>query len=86
MVNARVNGLGCAIHIVWVDEDGAGRSDPQPLAMGGDHARRTMQGNTQYRLARLDDLDGYKVADGEPDPRGWDVRAADGRTVGALRA
>lgn len=44
----------------------------------------TMQGNTHYRLARLEDLDGYQVADGEPDPRGWDVRAADGRTVGRV--
>ena len=42
----------------------------------------TMQGNAQYRLARLEDLDGYHVAEGEPDPRGWDVRAADGRTIG----
>ena len=44
----------------------------------------TMQGNTHYRLARLDDLDGYQVADGEPDPRGWDVRAADGKTIGRV--
>jgi hypothetical protein len=44
----------------------------------------TMQGNTHYRLARLEDLDGYQVADGEPDPRGWDVRAADGKTVGRV--
>ena len=44
----------------------------------------TMKGNTQYRLARLDDLDGYQVADGETDPRGWDVRAADGRTIGRV--
>lgn len=44
----------------------------------------TMQGNTHYRLARLEDLDGYQVADGEPDPRGWDVRAANGRTIGRV--
>lgn len=44
----------------------------------------TMQGTTRYRLARLDELDGYRVAEGEPDPRGWDVRAADGRTIGRV--
>ena len=44
----------------------------------------TMQGNAEYRLARLDELDGYQVADGNPDPRGWDVRSADGRTIGKV--
>jgi sporulation protein YlmC with PRC-barrel domain len=34
------------------------------------------------RLARLGELSGYKVADGDPDPRGWEVVAADGQRVG----
>ncbi len=44
----------------------------------------TMQGNSDYRLARLEELDGYRVAEGDPDPRGWEVRAADGRTIGQV--
>lgn len=36
------------------------------------------------QLARLEDLDDYQVADGEPDPRGWDVKTADGKTVGKV--
>ncbi len=39
---------------------------------------------TTYPLARLDDLDDFKIAEGDPDPRGWDVQAADGRTVGRV--
>ena len=45
---------------------------------------KTMKGNSEHRLARLDELDGYRVADGEPDPRGWEVRSSDGRTVGKV--
>jgi uncharacterized protein (TIGR02271 family) len=36
------------------------------------------------RVARLGDLDDYKVADGEPDVRGWTVRALDGREAGEV--
>ena len=36
-------------------------------------------------LARLDELDDYKVADGEPDVRGWDVVASDGRKIGEVK-
>jgi uncharacterized protein (TIGR02271 family) len=35
-------------------------------------------------LGRLNDLDDYKVADGFPDPRGWDVKTTDGQTVGKV--
>lgn len=35
-------------------------------------------------LARLDELDNYKVADGDADIRGWDVRMEDGRKVGKV--
>lgn len=35
-------------------------------------------------LCRLDDLDDYEIADGEPDPRGWDVKTTDGRTIGEV--
>lgn len=42
------------------------------------------QGSTTGQLARLDDLDDYKVADGEPDIRGWDVKTSDGRKVGKV--
>lgn len=35
-------------------------------------------------LARLNELDNYKVADGDADIRGWDVRMQDGRKVGKV--
>jgi uncharacterized protein (TIGR02271 family) len=35
-------------------------------------------------LCRLDDLDDFTVADGDPDVRGWDVRTADGRKAGKV--
>jgi hypothetical protein len=34
-------------------------------------------------LAPIDDTD-FKVADGDPDPRGWDVISADGREIGEI--
>ncbi len=36
------------------------------------------------RLASLDQLPDLQVAEGEPDPRGWEVVAADGRRVGEV--
>lgn len=35
-------------------------------------------------LMHLDDLDDYKVAEGEPDIRGWDVRTSDGTEIGEV--
>ena len=35
-------------------------------------------------LGRLNDLDEYKIADGYPDIRGWDVKTSDGQTVGKV--
>jgi uncharacterized protein (TIGR02271 family) len=36
-------------------------------------------------LGRLDDLDDFEIADGEPDIRGWDVRTAPDRKVGEVK-
>lgn len=36
------------------------------------------------RVARLDELDDYTVADGDPDVRGWKVLGADGQRVGKV--
>ena len=36
------------------------------------------------RVVPLNQLSGYKVADGEPDIRGWDVVAGDGRRLGKV--
>ena len=36
-------------------------------------------------LARLGELDDFKVADGDPDIRGWDVKTADGRKIGTVK-
>ena len=36
------------------------------------------------RVVPLDDLDDFKVADGDPDVRGWEVIGADGRRIGEV--
>lgn len=41
-------------------------------------------GGDASHLGRLNDLDEYKVADGYPDIRGWDVKTSDGQTVGKV--
>lgn len=35
-------------------------------------------------LARLDELDDFEIADGEPDIRGWTVKTADGKEIGKV--
>lgn len=35
-------------------------------------------------LARLDDLDDFEIADGEPDIRGWDVKTAANGKIGTI--
>jgi uncharacterized protein (TIGR02271 family) len=47
-----------------------------------DRDRNTPDGTP--RVAALSDLGDFQVAEGYPDPRGWDVVAADGRTVGKV--
>lgn len=37
------------------------------------------------RLTRLGELDNFKVADGEPDIRGWEVRTISGRQLGEVQ-
>ncbi len=41
-------------------------------------------GSGASHLGRLNDLDEFKVADGYPDPRGWDVKTTDGQKVGTV--
>lgn len=36
------------------------------------------------RIVPLDELDDFKVADGDPDVRGWNVMGADGRKIGEV--
>jgi photosynthetic reaction center H subunit len=40
---------------------------------------------SEQRIAPLSEMTDFKVARGDPDPRGWDVIAADGRKVGTVR-
>ncbi|MDQ2664395.1 MAG: PRC-barrel domain-containing protein [Gemmatimonadota bacterium] len=49
-----------------------------------DRMERDMARATGGTLARLDELDDYEVADGEPDIRGWKVKTADGTEVGTV--
>jgi uncharacterized protein (TIGR02271 family) len=46
---------------------------------------QTMAEQSNQQLARLDELDDYTVAEGDPDVRGWDVIASDGRKVGEVK-
>ncbi len=39
---------------------------------------------TDAGLARLDELKGFHVADGDSDIRGWEVRTPDGNTIGKV--
>lgn len=41
--------------------------------------------NDREGLSNLNDLRDYEVADGEPDPRGWDLFAGDGVKVGRIQ-
>ena len=43
-----------------------------------------MRGTSVGALRHLDELDDFEIADGEPDIRGWDVKAADDRKVGEV--
>lgn len=40
--------------------------------------------NDLDRVVPLDDLDDFKVADGDPDVRGWNVMGSDGRKIGEV--
>lgn len=53
-----------------VDSDAAGV---------GPYARDT------ERLVALSDLDGWDIAEGEPDIRGWEVRTVSGRVIGEIK-
>jgi hypothetical protein len=43
-----------------------------------------MANNDMDRVVPLGQLDDFKVADGEPDVRGWEVLASDGRKIGEV--
>lgn len=45
---------------------------------------RNTETNTRPQLVHLNDMDHYKVADGDPDIRGWNVKTADGRSAGKV--
>jgi photosynthetic reaction center H subunit len=51
-----------------------GRHDTESVAVGSSDAR----------LAELGELKKVDVADGEPNPKGWEVYAADGRRIGEV--
>jgi hypothetical protein len=55
-------------------------------AMAGRRSDRTDHRDEEYggfrRLSRLTDLNDYRVAEGDPDPRGWDVITGDGHRIG----
>ncbi|CAN5771044.1 DUF2382 domain-containing protein [soil metagenome] len=43
-----------------------------------------MRNETTGRIVPLNELDDYKVAEGDPDVRGWDVIASDGSKIGEV--
>src|SRR5947199_7582240 len=55
-----------------------------------DRLRRDAAGVGPYardteRLVRLTDMDGWNVAEGEPDIRSWEVRTVGGRELGRIK-
>lgn len=56
----------------------------RPTRATGTQSGRATPPMGTANLERLDDMHGYKVADGDPDIRGWAVRTADGRKVGEV--
>ncbi len=56
-----------------------------PATPLGSMADARMSEARVMKLVRLKDLDDYEVASGDPDPRGWEVKALDGRTVGTVK-
>ncbi len=43
-----------------------------------------MQHDDLDRVVPLDQLDDFRVSEGDPDPRGWEVTAADGERIGEV--
>ncbi|MFC0677798.1 DUF2382 domain-containing protein [Lysobacter korlensis] len=58
--------------------------DNRNITNTGNDYNRTQAGLGAGTLQRLDDLDDFKVADGDPDIRGWSVRTSDGRKIGEV--
>ena len=62
------------------------------MAKRKDRARRDQAGigpdpeqARRHGLVPMAELDGYTIADGEPDIRGWDVRTLSGREIGEIQ-
>lgn len=45
---------------------------------------RNNEPGARPQLVHLDDMDQYKVAEGDPDIRGWTVKTVDGRSAGKV--
>jgi photosynthetic reaction center H subunit len=56
------------------------RHDDLNTGLTGDRARAASEG----KLAHLSDLKDFDIPKGEPDPRGWDVKTADGVKIGKV--
>src|ERR687883_783329 len=56
------------------------RQDDLNTGLTGDRARAASEGE----LAHLKDLKDFDIPKGEPDPRGWDVKTADGVKIGKV--
>jgi photosynthetic reaction center H subunit len=55
---------------------------PASYVLRGTHPEHTLDGRPNIVPMRLEPA--FKVADGDPDPRGWDVMGADGRAGGTV--
>ncbi|MBR9990159.1 MAG: PRC-barrel domain-containing protein [Gemmatimonadetes bacterium] len=61
------------------------------MAKDKDRARRDQAGvgpaleSSMRNLVPMHELEGFTIADGEPDIRGWDVRTLNGRDVGEIQ-
>ena len=58
------------------------RSKPdERVSLGDTDSLNTMAAG---QLVHFDDLDDFRIAEGEPDIRGWDVRGTDGQKIGKV--
>ncbi|HET9983918.1 MAG TPA: PRC-barrel domain-containing protein [Longimicrobiales bacterium] len=73
--------------VARIDRDYEDRLAGAYAGVGRRPARDDEAGETREtlpELATLDELDGYRIASGDANPKGWDVVAADGREIGEV--
>lgn len=85
LTRAHETALLAAYRSAYAGESGRPRT-PYAGAVSGPQDADAGGPGAALRLAPLADLEAFRIADGEPDPRGWSVVAGDGRRIGRVDA